>query len=69
MSEKIQRKGCIYKLNSRYNVKMEGYTNSGLDIPTLDKIDYAYMRNYIHLIIHLQKSCDINTYSGVVLLW
>ncbi len=69
MSGTIQLKGCIYELNSGYNVKMEAYTNSGLDIPKLGKIDCTYMRNYIPLIIHFPKSCDINTYSGVELLW
>jgi hypothetical protein len=69
MSEKFQLKGCIYEVNIGYNVKMEGYTNSGLDIATLDKIDYAYMRNFIHQIIPPIKSSDINTYSGVELLW
>ena len=39
MSEKIQLKGCIYELNSGYNVEMEAYTNSGLDIPKLGEID------------------------------
>ncbi len=69
MSEKFQLKGCIYEVNIGYNVKMKGYTKSGSDIATLGEIDCAYMRNFIHPIIPLLKSSDINTCSGVELLW
>lgn len=69
MREKFQLKGYIYEVNFGYNVKMKGYTCSDSDIATLGEIDCAYMRNFIHQIIPLLKSSDINTYSGVELLW
>lgn len=69
MSEKFRLKGCIYEVNFGSNVKMKGYTSSGSDIATLCEIDCAYMRNFIHQIIPLLKSSDINAYSGVELLW
>ena len=38
MGEKVQLKEGIYGVNFGYNVKMEVYANSSLDIPKLSKI-------------------------------
>jgi hypothetical protein len=42
----VQLEGCIYELNFGYDAKMEVYTNSSSDIPTLYAIVGINLRGY-----------------------